>query len=157
MTNKSMFFIAASGILMAILFVWAQLWTTTAEVYRSYGATLLTAGYGLSYVYYAILASVVAFIITIFKLSVCRWALVSMTFALILTLGQVIATTVSTVTKSLLSLDLLAPLTSYADHFSSFLAHLLILFGIPLVLFVLCYLVVMVIPKTKRVFDHLVG
>ncbi|MFC2033713.1 hypothetical protein ACFLUB_04285, partial [Chloroflexota bacterium] len=49
--EKVMFFMTASGILVAVLLVWAQLWITKAQVYRKEGHSTSTVGVSLSYVY----------------------------------------------------------------------------------------------------------
>ncbi len=58
-------FLVASGFLTAILLVWAQLWVSTAQAYRRRELSTWTVGYGLTYIYWAIGASLVAFVIGI--------------------------------------------------------------------------------------------
>ncbi len=67
MNNMKTLLLTASGILIAILLVWAQLWTTTAQYYHDHGYGLITVGYGLLLVYYAMVASVFSFIAVLFN------------------------------------------------------------------------------------------
>jgi len=155
MSDKIVLFVAASGILIAVLLVWAQLWTTMAKEYEKGKNPTITAGYGLSFCYYAICASLLAFAITIITYSVNPWALILLSFSIILALFLVILSIWPVVTKTLRALPLLAPLP--IGCFANKAARVLILFICPLVLLIFCWLVVYVVPFTKVIFDRLAG
>jgi len=104
--NKSTSFLTASGILVAILLVWAQLWFTTAQQYGE--PNTITAKYGLSYVYIAVLFSLIAFTLTVYN-AVNRWSIIFFGYSLILTAILVFGSLFSIVYKTLSELPMLSP------------------------------------------------
>jgi len=75
--NNVLLFMAASGILVAVLLVWAQLWANTAIQIENNKGSAINSGFGLSYCFYAIVSSMLSFGITVFMGSVTLFSLVS--------------------------------------------------------------------------------
>ena len=109
MEAKLTFFMTASGILVAILLVWAQLWITTAQEYSKVGHSTLTVGVSLAWVYGAILTSMLAFATMLIQYSVSRFALFLLILSVILTGILIAGSLYASVTSTIAGLDILAP------------------------------------------------
>lgn len=157
MGNNVMFFMTASGILVAVLLVWAQLWITTAQGYKKDGLSTSTVGVSLSYVYGATLTSLIAFATMLIQFSVSRFTLVLLTFSVMLAIIIVTGSLYASVTKALGGTDVLAPSNDFASLYSIPFVRKFALIIIPAFLMILSWLMVCVFPCTKTIFDRLTG
>ncbi len=154
MNDRKTLLLTASGILMAVLLVWAQLWTTTAQEYDSKYLSLITAGYGLLFVYYALVASLFSFLILL--LAKLRMGLVFLLSALLITAGEVITSTWSVLVKTWSDPETLLEPSPYAVHFftaNSGWTHWILFVVAPIVSILICYLLVYIIPWSRTKFD----
>jgi len=157
-----MLLLTASGILVAVLLVWAQLCTTTAQIYYEHNFILVTAAYGLIWVYYAVLASFLAFITTLISRStkLMRVGLLFFVFSVIITIFEIGMTTYTTVYKTwnnpngLLQPPSWSMLIKFLTTYSNW-AHWIMLVGLPLFVFLICWLLIFIIPFTKNISDSL--
>ncbi len=136
-TNKS-FFLTATGILVAILLVWASLWTTTGQWYieADKDANLTTVSWGLIVVFWALLASLFAFVITICK-SVNRLVLALLFYSLTLTICEVLGSLIPSIIKTLAPYkNLNQPLFNITPPIW---LNAFIVIGIPLIIFLIWY------------------
>ena len=83
-------FLTATGILMTLLFVWAQLWVSAAQA-EGYKGNTLTLGYGLAWIFEAIFVSAIAFLWTLWTDEVSSIAKKLVLFALLLAVIEVAA------------------------------------------------------------------
>lgn len=157
MGNNVMFFMTASGILVAVLLVWAQLWITTAQGYKQYGLSTSTVGVSLSYVYGATLTSLIAFATILIQFSVSRFALVFLTFSVILAIILVAGSFYASLTKAISGKDVLAPSNDFASSYEIPLVRIIALIIIPAFLMIFSWLIVCIFPCTKTIFDRLIG
>lgn len=156
MSDKIVLFMASNGILVAILLVLAQLWIVMAKEYKDNRKPTITAGYGLSYCYYAIFTSMLSFAITIIAYSLTPLALVLFTYSISSAVILVYLIAHSVVIKTLLALPFLEPLPIGLSvrRFNSKKARVIFLFIAPGLLFLFCWLAVYSIPWTKIIFER---
>jgi hypothetical protein len=108
---KRNLFVTGSGILVAILVVWAQLWVTTGQIYEEKHQSLISVGLGLTFIYAAIFFAALSFAIIFLS----RVNIVSVSLfcsALIITLGEVSLSGLSVVLKTMSNVrGILSPTT----------------------------------------------
>ena len=160
MNGRKILLLTASGILVAVLLVWVQLWTDVAQDYRDHGYSLLTAAYGLTFVYYAMAASITSFVIILLSKSSCclRWALVFLIFAVIIAWFEVVFSMVSTTMRTFSNSDTVVTPTGWFVDFLTLYQQWLQWVAIivaPIILLVICGLLIFC-NKTKTFFNHLI-
>lgn len=102
--------LASSGILVAILLFSSQLWMTTAQDFDENKYTLWTVGLGVSFICWALLFLLLAFIVTIRKHSVTKWSFALLSSAFILTILEVTFVLLPMVIKIVADWDISKPL-----------------------------------------------
>ncbi len=154
--NQKMIFLTASGILVAILLVWAQLWTIMAQEYKHQpGMTMITAGYGLSCVYYAIFTAFLSFILIIIQRSLSKISLVLFSYSIILTFLLVLSSLIGVVWKTSSGSDVLTPFTPY--WLSWFInAPVWVVIISPIGLFIVLFVLALCCPCLKKMFARLI-
>ena len=145
-------FMTASGFLSAILLVWATLWVASAQMKPD--DLTETTGIGLVYVYWGILASMLAFTLTMFKRGISAIAVVSLGTSLVITFLQVLSSLATVIWKMVVGLqvwDRLEILSGFVNPQSPLFCLLYI--GIPIFIFIFCALLVWWIPCSKKLFN----
>lgn len=128
-------FITASGFVVAILLVWANLWTTTAQVYEDKRTSMFLVKYSLAYLYWAVLASLIAFVIAIFREPVPSPALGFLGFSLMITIFMVGSSLTGVILKVLHDLELwstLEPWDPLSRLSSKYYGRIILVVVIPL-------------------------
>jgi len=137
-TKKSVF-LTASGFLSAVLLVWAGLWVETAQVYPKDLAGMNSMALGLAYVYWGLLASILAFaMVVFFSLDGRAGKLAALSFyaAMTFTVLEVVASLASVVFKMFWNLPLWEPALPLSNLIPSGLLWSLVVYLVfPLVIF----------------------
>ena len=146
--KKKEIFLAANGILIAVLAIWAGFWTSTAQLQldkfdKSNPPPLASqwpVAYGLAYLSWAILSSLLAFVIAFLyrkeKEEVPRFANSLFLTAIIISVGEILVQLVPTIVKILRGKDFIGPL--YTFKFT-FIEELVIIVILPILLPILIY------------------
>ncbi len=154
MNDKVVLFMAASGILVAVLLVWAQLWISSATHKAKSDAVLTTVGIGMAYCYFAIFISMISFGIMAYTYSVTKLSTFFLSYSFIIATFSVIVSLTSVVHKTYVGLPLFS--SSLQKQLSGKLRRGLILFVLPLGLLIIWWLVVYIFPVTKMIFEPLI-
>lgn len=128
--------LASSGILVAMLLFSGQLWMTTAQIFSDAQYKLWTVGLGVSFICFALLFLLLAFIITIRKKTVTKPSLVLLSFAFILTIVEVAIIFLPMVFKIATGEDISKPLF---QPVLPAVATIFIYILVPAVLLLICY------------------
>lgn len=116
-------FITATGFLTAILLVWSQLWTTTAQVYEESGTSMWIVKYSLVYLYWAIFASLVAFALAVFREPMPKPALGLLGFSLTTSIFMIGSSLVGVIMKVLNDLSLWSTLEPWPPLYNLSLGY----------------------------------
>jgi hypothetical protein len=135
------FYLTASGILVAILLVWAQLWNDLVNQYANSGYSTITADISLVYVYLAITTSLLAFIIILCRQIVGSVSRTFFGFSIVLTIIQVLGSLFSSMIKTTSGANTTAPLNFFVSLFSSNACRLIVLYLVPVIIFGILFLV----------------
>ncbi len=128
--------LASSGILVAMLLFSSQLWMTTAQNFDDAGYSLWTVGLGESFICWALLFLLLAFINTIRKKTITKRSLVLLSFAFILTIVEVAIIFLPMVLKIVAGGDISKPLF---QPVLPAVATTFIYILVPVVLLLICY------------------
>lgn len=86
--RKHELLITTSGILIVVLTVWAQLWTSTAQLYNS-DESMNTVAYGLCFIYWSIFALLVTIVATLVNKAITPLSKAFFSIAIVFTFIEV--------------------------------------------------------------------